>query len=212
MASNGGIRNLVDNDATQDVTDRMPGRHRPTGTSHSTNFEVQPSPIAQIRMQLRQRFFELHFGPTRRIPPMFVHIAEDVNIQMGAVSAAMDTLCIAQLATTFHDQRLAKRSSIMYVISISYLNREMRAFSSNNPAGPRLDEILSTIDVLISCSWFACVAAGRQDWICHMKGMSCVSVSRSISVTRYPRTELSIGGQECSVSLSAMVCALYALR
>jgi hypothetical protein len=101
---------------------------------------------------------------------VFIYAAgEDID-KSGAIAGAMDTLCVAQLATTFHDEGLARTSAVMYSNSIQQLNRELNMLSSAVADDPRFEKVYNAIDVLISCSWFAAVEAGRSDWVRHMRG------------------------------------------
>lgn len=157
----------------------------------------QPETHTQIRLQLRQCFFDIHFGGNASPPPMFVHIVSETGIQIKALEAGMDALCVAQLATTMRDERLGRTSSLLYSIAIRQLSHELQRFVSNDMSGSTLAQIIKAIDVLISCSWFKCIAAGPGDWNRHMVSTKDSSPS---GATTEPTSR-----QACWTSLSASV-------
>lgn len=159
--------------------------HVQAGAGENGNVSLynQPPIHTQMRLQLRQCFFDLHFGPNGVPPPLFVLVVQNTGSQMKAIEAAMDALCVAQLSTSTRDHRLGKMAAAHYLVAICHLNREMGRFNLLPAAHRRIDEIIKAIDVLISCSWFGCVEANPKDWIRHMQGQYDISTRNSITLT-----------------------------
>lgn len=158
---------------TQDPADE---EIRRTDLSQSS---LRPTP--QNRFQLLQRFIDLHMGTSGRARVIFQY----ETIQTGepgtvTTTAAMDTLCIAQLATSFGDNQLKKESKLMYSRAMRLLGMKIQSFGGAKPSPEQLDDVIGAIHALTASSWFRCVDAGGLDWTRHAQALLRVlNVSKS---------------------------------
>ena len=151
------------------------GRMETDGGLHlDTDITPMPPNRAANKLQLRQRFFDLHFGATQHASPIFVYeVLDIVNPKKTALTAAMDTLCVAQLATTFQDEHLVATSRILYGQAIRRLNEKISLVSrQRQPQQSQLDEVVGAINALVPCAWFDCIGAGKSEWLRHSEGLN----------------------------------------
>lgn len=165
----------------------------------------QISITAQTRMQLRQRFYDLHFGANGRPSRVYTHDMVQGDGERTALTIAMDTVCVAQLATTFEDERLAQTCSILYHKAIHRLNRDIQLFRQGaRQSGVSFAVLVCAADVLVGCAWFTCVCTRRWEWMSHWKGsVPHESVLRSLEQVK---AQTDLFSQECSVCLIAAGC------
>lgn len=151
-------------------------RHTNEGESgdqaHGIDLPLTVPHSAQNRMQLLQRFFDLHLGSSMHARAIFQYEAiGSGNIGRATTISAMDTLCTAQLATTFGDTQLMVESRRMYSRTMRLLGAKIHAFRDSTSEPDQLDDLIGAIHALQASSWFRCVGVGALDWSQHAQAL-----------------------------------------
>lgn len=155
-----------------DADDRTPDPELP--------LTIQSS--AQNRFQLLQRFYDLHLGASSHARAIFQYeTIGSGDIGRGMTTSAMDTLCVAQIATSFKDPQMMVESRRMYSQTMRMLGATIRAIGEATPPPEQLDDIIGAIHALTACSWFRCVGVGALDWTKHAQALL-----RVLKVNRRP--------------------------
>ena len=120
---------------------------------------------AQNRRQLRQRLFDLHFS-TEGVPSpgMYTYDTVVAGPPRAIMTAAMDTLCLAQLATTYRDRGLMQEARSLYGKTICCLGHRLQLGSNYY-----LEDVLGAIHYLTRCAEFRDLAPSGKDWTKHVK-------------------------------------------
>lgn len=139
---------------------------------HDTDLPSTVQNGAQNRMQLLQRFYDLHLGSSMHARAIFQYeTIGSGNIGRATTTSAMDTLCVAQLATTFGDAQLMVESRRMYSHTMCLLGAKIRAIGDSTPEPDQLDDLIGAIHALQAGSWFRCVGVGALDWSQHAQAL-----------------------------------------
>lgn len=134
----------------------------------------------QNRLQLLQRFYDLHLGSSTHARAIFQYeTIGSGNIGRATTTSAMDTLCIAQLGTSFQDPQMMAESRRMYSQTMRLLAANVRAIGEVKPSPEQLDDIIGGIHALTAASWFRCVGVGELDWTKHAQALLRVLKVRS---------------------------------
>jgi hypothetical protein len=126
----------------------------------------------QNRFQLLQRFYDLHLGSSSHARAIFQY--ENVGsgkIGRATTTSAMDTLCIAQIATSFRDPQMMAESRRLYSQTMRMLGAKIRTIGESTPSPEHLDDVIGAIHALTACSWFSCVGVGALDWTKHAQAL-----------------------------------------
>ena len=87
------------------------------------------------RAQVRQRLLDLHFGKSDLAPFVFGPEVFDADQQKQlATTTAIDTMCIAQMATSLQDSQLMKVAGVMYSRVAQAISRRLEKLA--NDLGP----------------------------------------------------------------------------
>lgn len=140
--------------------------------AYETDLPLTVQNSTQNRMQLLQRFYDLHLGSSIHARAIFQYEAiGSGNIGRETTTSAMDTLCIAQLGTTFGDAQLMMESRRMYRQTMRLLGAKIRAIGESTPEPDQLDDMIGAIHALQASSWFGCVSVGALDWSQHAQAL-----------------------------------------
>lgn len=127
---------------------------------------------AQNRFQLLQRFYDLHLGASSHARAIFQYeTIGSGNIGRATTTSAMDTLCIAQVATSFRDSQLMAESKRLYSQTMRLLASKIRGIGESRPDPDQLDDIIGAVHALTASSWFECVGVGALDWTKHAQAL-----------------------------------------
>ena len=175
------------------LSHRLPSNHDEAtlGSSNARNesatlpYEIQNTPA--FRRQLRQRLFDLYLGAATHAPPTLIQeISDTCSPGRITMTAAMDTLCIAQIATTFRDHNLMAVARTMYGKAIQLLSFKVGSICRMPLNHAHLEDVVGAIHTLIICAWFDCIGASPGVWVRHCQGLNnilrrygCDSISSS---------------------------------
>jgi len=139
---------------------------------HRPDLPALIHPTAQNRVQLLQRFIDLHLGVSTHARAIFQYEVLSTGVPGRATTtAAMDTLCIAQVATSFGDEQLLVQSKLMYTQTMRLLALKIQSIGDAQPSPDQLDDIIGALHALTASSWFRCVGSGDLDWIRHAQAL-----------------------------------------
>ena len=127
---------------------------------------------SQNRFQLLQRFYDLHLGTSSHARAIFRYeTIGSGNFDRKTTTAAMDTLCVAQIATAFKDVQMMVESKRMYGRTMRRLGSKIRTIGESKAQPDQLDDIIGAIHALTAISWFQCVGVGALDWTKHAQAL-----------------------------------------
>lgn len=173
-------------------TEAMNNGERPSTHHEGTDGTALPLQIENAtvnRAQARQRFLDLHFGTSSLAPYVFVYEVFNTDYEQQIVTtAAVDTMCVAQMATSFQDPVLMETAGVMYSRVARAISRRLRRLSVISRSGC-LDDLFGGIHALITCGFFSGLNISPQDREQHVQGLE--NMTRVIS-----NEQMSVGVKE----------------
>ncbi|KAK3701501.1 hypothetical protein LTR37_015475 [Vermiconidia calcicola] len=126
----------------------------------------------QERVQRLQRFYDLHLGESINARRLFNYEFLDTSgpSRVGT-AAALDTLCIAQIATALNDAELMLVARSTYGKALRFLRMKIDSFQSERPDRSQLDDTIGAVHCLTACAWFDCIGADRLEWMRHTQAL-----------------------------------------